>query len=1093
MKRWIGYLVLGVCFSLFALSPGTSQTTFGSITGVVTDPSGAVIPGAKVTVISEGQGMVRSAITGNGGAFSVPNLSVGPYRLQVSSSGFAQYDRSGLNLSANEVLNVNVQLTVAQAGTTVHVTSQSSISTATTNISNIKTARDLAQLPSITRQQGDQGVTPFVLMNPGASSTNGNALPKVGGVRQIAVIPTMDGIQTTTNETGQGAGPIQPSQDAVQEINVQLANTPAEFSTPTSITMVTKSGTNGFHGSAYWQYNGDALNTRNYFSSTVPFRVYNDFAGSVGGPIRKDKTFFFGDYEASRESAYGVVTATAPLVPWRTGNFSGQSKPVVDPSTGKPFPGNMIPSDRISAVSQKLQDYFYPTPNFGSPTLLSGNWRGQFPSDTGWTHFDSFDVRIDQNFHNGDKVFGRFSYRHMPRHIHMNFLPPVGELLEKRYGTSTVLSWTHLFSPALLNELRGGLTRQNLSYNTNLIGSDIVKQVGIQGVSTVGLYGIPSISVTGITGTGAPNNLGVSINTTFQYTDNLSWNRGPHSMKFGFDVIRTQIGGYTDNNTIYGSYNFTGIYSGTAYADFLLGIPQVTQLVNPTIPLYLRGTAWSLYAQDEYKVTPRLTLNYGLRWELNGPYYDINGTLANFDPDTGSWVVPDKGFARVNPRYPANIPITTVSMVHYPENGLVNLRKLNFYPRIGVAYQLFHNSVIRAAYGIYSVPVYGGLARSISINGGPFSGTSYFNNAIKNGVPLFSFPQPFLPAGTTASQSAFGVSPNFVTPYTQQWNLTLERLLGEAALRLSYVGSHGVKMVGLSNLNQPAPSTTKFTPSMEPYPLFSGISWYDNSGGDEYNALEVAVAKNYGKNLTFNAGWTWAKDLTNAQDGGAFASQKYQNRFDPAADYGNSLLTPTHRVFGYAVYQLPFGRGQRFLNSSSRLTQGVLGGWQMAWNVLLQSGQFFTPAYSAFDSSNTNTIGGRPDVVPGVSTKPIGKQSITNWFNPAAFKVPGCPDTDTVCAHPANVGRFGNSSVGSLRGPAIYNADLALSKYFNLYERARLQFQSTMVDVFNHPDFALPASNISASGSVGQITSQIAPSLGTAVGRQITFALRLEF
>lgn len=1093
MKRWIGYLFFGVCFSLFAVSPGIAQTTFGSITGVVTDPSGAVVPGAKVSVTNEEQGIVRRVDTGKAGTFNVPNLNVGAYRLRVSESGFATYERPGLILSANQVLNVNVRLSLAQAGATVIVTSRPAISTATTNISNIKTARDLAQLPSITRQQGDQGITPFVLMNPGASSTNGNALPKVGGVRQIAVIPTMDGILTTTNETGQGAGPIQPSQDAVQEINVQLANTPAEFSTPTSITVVTKSGTNQFHGSAYWQYNGDALNTRNYFSSTVPFRVYNDVAASIGGPIRKGKTFFFGDYEASRESAYGVVTATAPLAAWRNGDFSGQSKPVIDPSNGQQFSGNVIPPDRISAVSQNIQNYFYPQPNFGSPTLLSGNWRGQFPSDTGWTHFDNFDVRIDQNFHNGDKVFGRFSYRHMPRDIHQNFLPPVGVLLEKRYGESAVLSWTHLFSPAVLNELRGGFTRENLSYNSNLIGSDIIKQVGIQGVSTVGLYGMPAIMVTGITSTSAPNNLGVSINTTFQYTDNLSWTHGTHSMKFGFDVIRTQMGGYTDNNTIYGSYNFTGIYSGTAYADFLLGIPQVTQLVNPTLPLHLRGTMWSLYAQDEYKVTPRLTFNYGLRWELNGPYYDQNGTLANFDPGTGSWVVPDSGLKRVNPRYPANIPITTTSKVGYPGNGLVNMRKLNFYPRIGVAYQPFHESVIRAAYGIYGVPVYGGLARSVSINGGPFSGTSYFNNAIKNGSPLFSFPQPFLPAGTTATQSAFGISPNFVTPYTQQWNLTFERQFGETALRLSYVGAHGTKLVGLSNLNQPQPSTTKFTPSEQPFPLFSGISWYDNSGGDNYNALEVAFAKNYGKNLTFNAGWTWAKDLTNSQDNGAFAGQKYQNRFDPAADYGNSLLTPTNRVFGYAVYQLPFGRGQRFLNTNSRVTQGVLGGWQMAWNVLLQSGQFFTPSYSAFDSSNTNTIGGRPDRVPGVSTKPVGKQSINNWFNPAAFKVPGCPDTDTVCAHPADVGRFGNTSVGSLRGPAIYNADLALSKYFNLYERARLQFQSTMVDVFNHPDFALPASNISAAGSVGRITSQIAPSLGTAVGRQITFALRLEF
>lgn len=1097
MKRWMGYLLLGICLNLFAVSAGMAQSTFGSITGVVTDPSGAVVPGAKVSVTSVDHGTVRQVDSGNAGTFNVPNLDVGRYRLSVSAPGFAAYERSGLILSANQVLGVNVSLSLAQAGTTVHVTSNQVISTEATNISNIKTSRDLAQIPSITRQGGDQGIFPYALMNPGASSTNGNSLVKVGGVRQIDVIPTIDGVLTNTNETGQGAGPVQLNQDSVQELNVQLANTPAEFSTPTSITMVTKSGTNEYHGMLYGQYNTNALNSRQYFSSSVPFRRYHEVAANIGGPIKKDKTFFFADYDVSRETSTVVVTGSTPLVPWRTGDFSGQTKPVTDPANhNAPFLGNQIPSNRISPVSLAIQNYFYPLPNFGSPTLQSGNWRGQRQSATGWTNFASGDVRVDQNFHNGDKVFGRFSYRHMPRNIFQNFLPPLGELPEQRYGASATLSWTHLFSPAVLNELRGGFTRMRLFYHTPLIGSDIISQVGIQGVPTVGLYGVPAVSITGPTTTNVSNPYGLSINTNFEYTDNLSWTRGSHSMKFGVDVIRTQIGGNNNANTIYGSYSFSGIYTGgNPYADFLLGIPQQTQLANPTAPAHLRGTMWSLYAQDAYKVTPQFTLNYGLRWELNGPYYDINGTLPNFDPATGSLVVPDRGVKYLNPRYPQNIPITTTSVAHYPGNGLVNIRKLNFYPRIGFAYQPFSNFVIRAAYGIYGIPVYGGLVRTFS-DGGPFSGTSLYTNAIQaNGTPLFSFPQPFLnqASNATASQSVNGIDPNFVTPSTQQWNVTLEKQIGETALRLSYIGSLGVNLTQVINLNQPAPSLTPFTQSERPYPLFQNITWFDNGGHSNYNALEVAVARNYGRNLTFNAGWTWAKDLTTAQDTGSWTSQMIQNRFNPGADYGNDLLTPTNRVFGYVVYQLPFGRNQRFLNTNSRITDGFLGGWQMAWNILLQSGQFFTPSYSGFDSSNTNTLGGRPDIVPGVSSKPVGKQSITNWFNPAAFKIPGCLDSNPVCAHPANVGRFGTSTIGSLRGPAIYNADLALSKYFDLYKRTRLQVQANAVDVFNHPDFGLPAANISSPGTVGQITTQIAPSLGTAVGRQITFALRLEF
>ncbi|MEO6828757.1 MAG: hypothetical protein ABI164_03035, partial [Acidobacteriaceae bacterium] len=312
-------------------------------------------------------------------------------------------------------------------------------------------------------------------------------------------------------------------------------------------------------------------------------------------------------------------------------------------------------------------------------------------------------------------------------------------------------------------------------------------------------------------------------------------------------------------------------------------------------------------------------------------------------------------------------------------------------------------------------------------------------------------------------------------------------------VRISYVGSHSVNLVYARNLNQPRPSTTRYTPSERPYQNFQTITWYENGADEEYSGLQANIAKNFGNNLTFNAGWTWSKDLTDAQIGGGFAGATIQNQYDLADEWGPNLITPTHRVYGYAVYQLPFGTGQRFLNTNSRIEDALVGGWQMAWNVLLQSGQFFTPSYSGFDSSNTNTLGGRPDVVPGVSPRAVGKQSITNWFNPAAFKIPGCPDNNPVCAHPANVGRFGNVRRGTLRGPAIYNADLALSKFFTLPANMRLQFQANTVDVFNHPTFGLPASNISSPATVAHITSQIKPSLGSYVGRSVNLMVRLEF
>lgn len=1098
MKRWIACLILGFGIGLLTVSSANGQTASASLTGLVTDPTGAVVPGAKVTVTDEARGTVRQASTGSTGFFTVTNLGVGTYRLDISAPGFASYAVSGIALNSSQVRNVDVRLKLAHlGGTVVQVRGVTAISTQTTNISNLVTARDLAELPAggVAREDPDAGIVVFELMNPGISSNRGDSSPNVAGVPQISVVRQMDGITVTANESNIGNAPIQPDMDAIQEVHIQLANTPAEFSAPAVSSVITKSGTNQYHGGIFWMWNGSSLNARNYFSSKVPFRNFNSFGANLGGPVRKNKTFFFGDYEGGRERAYAVVVGNTPLPPWRTGDFSGLSTPIVDPTTGLPFPNNKIlPSSRISSVSQKTQDFFYPIPNFGAPGLESGNWRGQFPANPSFDVFDNFDVRVDHNFANGDRISGIGIYRRSPLINYFNFLPPIGAGVQVRSAEIASISWTHIFSSRLLNDVRYGFTRQENQLTSNFIGSDIISQIGMQGVSTVGIPGVPDFEITGITSTDVSDPDQDSLDTGFNFIDDLSWVVGRHSMKFGMNVIRDQIGGKNIPNSVYGVYNFTGIYTGSPYADFLLGIPQSTSLTVPTPNPYLRGTQWALYAQDIYRVTQNITLNYGLRWELDGPYYDRYGAIANFDPAIDGWVVPDDGLARVNPDYPTNIPVVAASTVGYPKRALVDLRGLNFYPRIGIAIRPFNNdkTVIRAGYGIFSVPIYGGLGRALT--GGPFSGSVTYFNSITNGVPLFSFPNPFLPSGTLAhSENAFGISPNTSTPYTQQWNLTVERQLGKAALRVSYVGSHAVKLLYTRNLNQPHPSTTPYSPSERPYQNFQTITWRANGGDDEYNGLQVALAKNLGSNLTYNVGYTWSRDLTDTQSTGSFAGPQIQNQYDLSAEWGPNLQIPTNRVYGFVVYQLPFGKGQRFLNNDNLLTQTVLGGWQMAWDATAQSGLLFTPSYSKFDSSNTNTFGGRPDVVPGVSPKAVGKQTINNWFNPAAFKVPGCPDNDPVCAHPADVGRFGNLGIGTLTGPRDSNVDLTVSKFFPIYRNVRLQFQMNAADVFNHPVFAVPASNISSPGTVGRITSQVAPTLGGNAGRHINLMLRLQF
>ena len=707
MNRMSAFLLAGICL-IVSISTVFGQTTFATITGTVTDSSGAVLPGAKVSVTSEGEGTVRDVTTGSTGVFTVPNLTVGRYRVQVAAAGFGAYDRTGIILTANQVFNVDVKMTVAQAGTTVEVTdSGAAISTETTNLSNVKTSRDLQELPSISRHAGDQGFYTFVLQNPGVNSEPGNSLNNVQGVRQqTGVIPTMDGIAIMAYPIG--AGPVQPSLDAIQEVNVQLANTPAEFGTPANFAVVTKSGTNAYHGSAFWDYNSGDLNARDFFGTAAPFRVYNNFDASIGGPVRKDKTFFFITYEGSREGASVNVTGNTPLPAWRSGNFSGLSTPIIDPLSGAQFPGNMIPASRISSVSQKAEDFFYPQPNYGPPGLQSGNWRGQFPANTGFTHYDDYGGRVDQNFGNGDKFYARFGYRTLPLIGREAVLPPIGKRDQIRGSVSAVASWTHLFSPAVVNEFRTGMARQRNFYEPDLVGSDIISMLGIQGVTTTGIHNVPAINVTGITTTDQPNSQALTLDTNFEWTDNLSWTKGRHSMKFGFDAIRDQNGGYSYPNYMYGQYNFNGTYTGFGYADFLLGIPQTTMLTIPNPPRYLRGTTWALYAQDQFKVNQRLTVNYGVRYELLGPYFDRYGSIANFDPSTGAFVLPSNGITHVNPFYPTNIPLESAKQAGYPDGALVGFPKLGFYPRLGAAYKPFGDdkTVVRAGVGTYANLVY---------------------------------------------------------------------------------------------------------------------------------------------------------------------------------------------------------------------------------------------------------------------------------------------------------------------------------------------------------------------------------------------------
>ena len=1072
--------------ALFLTSPGWAQSTFGSITGTVTDASGAVMPGARITITNADTGVARHVPSGGDGVYTVADVLPGTYRLAVDAKGFSAFERSGIVLYAGQAVNLDVRLSVGTSASRIDVNAAPPvIDTEPATTTFTKTGQHLADTPLLKRQShSDLG---FAVYNPG-TGVYGSANIFANGARQLDAYMSTEGIVEMADPDGVGGGQISPALDSIAEITYTLANSAAEFKTPVEYTFVTKSGANQFHGGAFYEYNdGGAMNARSFFSATAPpFHIYNDYALNVGGPIRKNKTFFFFDMESESNHTETIVTDNTPLVPWRSGNFGSTN--IKNPLTGVAFPNNQIPASLINPIALAAQNYFYPTPDYGAATLQAGNWRGIHKTRSTPKVFDE---RLDQNFGEHDAVFGRSTYRPIGSLTGSAYMPPLGTGVQQRNSSTAVLSWTHTFSPGLINEARGGFARNYNRYYPDLVGSDILSQIGLPGITTKGIHGLPYFTITGLTGTNQSSD-GLSLDTDFEVTDNVSWVHSGHAMKFGLDVIRDQIGGYTVPN-IYGTYNFTGAYSGAAYADFLLGLPQTVGLSIPTPNQYQRGTTWSMYAQDQWKATPRLTLSYGLRWELPGPYYDKYGRIFSFNPANGALVLPDNGVASINSFYPNNIPVQTATQAGYPDNSLIQFRKMNFYPRIGAAYKVTADgkTAVRGGYGIYGNTIYGSIAQSLV--GGPFSGSETITNAITNGTPLITLNNPFGGAGKTAAlQNVTGINPDITVPYTQQWNLTVERQIGSIGLSAAYIGSHSVGLLYPRNYNQPLPGLAKFGGFL--YPGLNTITWVENGGGESYNSLQLSATKTLGSGVSFQSGFTWAHDMTDQLDSGTFDGQLIQNAYNRNVERGNNTYTVRLRWFSDVVYVLPLGSGKRFLNHMPRIGNAVLGGWRLSSTMTLQTGQFFTPSFAGSDPSNTNHIGGRPDVIPGVSTIPTGGQSIADWINLGAFEVPGCPGATPVCGSPASLGRFGDAGNNILVGPPMRNVDFALQKDFHPIERILLNFEVQATDAFNHPNFGNPSANISSPATGATITATLTNYLqGSGAARAIYVMLRLKF
>ena len=695
------------------------------------------------------------------------------------------------------------------------------------------------------------------------------------------------------------------------------------------------------------------------------------------------------------------------------------------------------------------------------------------------------------------------------------------------HNRSLLVSYTYAITSRIVNEFRFGFTNVTTSVGFPIEGADALSQLDLSGVNISQhptTHAFPTFNFsagTGFTPIGR-DKTGVTQSKTTQFTDNLTWTLGKHTLKTGIDARRVR---YADIETFlpsddFGQFTFQPTFTGSAFGDFLEGVP--TTIFFAVSSPDVAGTAWqySFFGQDEYQLTSRLTLSYGLRWQILPGFAEDGGNLANFDQRNNSIVVPNnlptylaqQGIQASNLAFQqsfnacnlgnAALPCTnyvTASQDHLPQS-LRNTYKRNFQPRFSLAYRPFNDTktVIRAGFGIFTVTSLGPL--SFNNSGNPTSALhTYTNSLTANGTPLIQFPNTAPPTvGVQYGGGGLdqGVDPNYRDPQANQWNLTVERqLASNDSLRVSYVGMHTYRLPITEDLNQIPASTTPYqTTAASPYvdpraPYHNWFTLYStfNAGEANYNALQVEESHKMSHGFFFDASYTLAKNLADNQGDNptAFAGEvnygiPIANRFDIRSDYGNVEGTRHHRFLLTGLYQLPFGQGRSFLNTGG-WKNAILGGWEMTTVTLLQTGPWLTPSISdSFDQSNTDVVNRgaylRPDQV---STNFYQGQSRAHYFNLAAF-----------APTPAGAGRFGNAGVGILQGPGTAAASLGLAKVFRVGERAKVRFESTFTNVLNHTNFAPPATQID-NPTFGILSApQTAENAGNRTGQ---LALRVEF
>ncbi|MEO8099683.1 MAG: TonB-dependent receptor [Acidobacteriota bacterium] len=1098
MIRWTRLAACAVAVlssQMFLTEMSWGQSTFGSFVGTVTDSAGAVIPTCVVSLVNKGTAAKREAMTNADGSYTFVNIEPGMYDVAFQAQGFRSSTITGFELSARQTMRADTMLQVATVVESVSVTAamEPTIQTEVSTIAETKTGRELIDLPLAIGSRGAGSTSPITTLTtqPGVQIDNSGNI-SVAGAKPAMISVTLDGISTSSAKTGSPVSELFPSFEGIAEIKVSEINNTAEFGGVSDITTVSKGGGNIFHGSLFENYQGAVLNARNPFSAVKPKLVMNDFGGSFGGPLSipklysgKSKTFFFVDYEGLRLPRQSTVIQSIPTAAMRTGDLSVYTTATIrDPAAGgAAFVGKQIPLTRISDLSKRAMAFYWRNlPNNGAPGAIANNYLENFPTSIA---SNQGDVRVDHNISSNQTAFVRLTYKKRNSSTAPNgptFLGG-GDGLEDVY--SIAAAHNTILSPTLINEVRMGISSQVTSTGYGYTAQEVANALGLNLPSIPNGAASTNFAITGFTGTSG-GSTALSKSRTIQLIDNVTWNKGTHSFKFGGDY-RYQTGLYTNvfSGGRMSSYTFNNSSAtsgniGNPFAAFLLGIPDISNLTSVMNPdSFGYASHYNVYVQDNWKVTKSFTLNYGLRYEYHPNYRDHYNNTANFIPDIdtivngvkvhGAVVIPDDGVVNVAQPFRDSIfptPILKASEIGLPQN-LRYSQRTDFGPRVGFAWRVTGDSkfVVRGGYGRYIESLSGSGLNSAWAVASSFVGR--YTNSYVNGKHTYSFPSPF-PAnlarpGTESFQLASEL--HYRDPKVDQWNLTLERDLGfNTGLRVTYDGSHGSNLGYQYNANQ-IPVNKVGAAAMAasiPHPLLNSISQTGSGARSNYHAVTVTANRRFSKGLQFQASYAFAKNLSNGSGANptGFSGEtggSVSDRYNIDLDYGNVAYTRRHRFQSTFLYAPQ-------VNVSNSILRHAANGWELSGVLMFQSGPFLTVITSGADPGGLGqgqTAGGtvRADMVPGDLPLYPTVQGPSSWINASAFAVPT-----------NNIGRMGNSPIGSIMGPGTQALSLSLFRSVTIHENLKLRLGVAGANALNHPNYGTPALTL-GNATFGTITS----------------------